>query len=404
MRFLISFTVCMVLFSTLSHAQICLGVPGRMTLTATNMTDSIGSVNLTWTHSGATGKGWSSWYNLISYKLSSASVYSFSNTPILRGLIPGQRYDFRVTSTRICLGDSAEQAVTASVSSFQLKPATPFATRATNVTNISITANWMSSGIADHYYVDISTDSVFNSQTIVWSNLDAGSNKFMNILGFVGGTMYFYRVRAVNDAGVSDYSNVSGFLTSVSPASDLIPTIGVNQFTAKWKVYGSFQKCFIEVHEIKQTPTGPYDTIYYKMDTHLQAPTDNNGISASFLVTTAPPASASSPSLFFYKIIVTDGASTSEVSSSSFLVSNGGTLSPQIISVSPNPSTGLFHIGLPSAERSQCFVFDQQGNLVHQSKHSLPTLELDLRHVQKGTYILQLQQGKENYQYRILIH
>jgi YD repeat-containing protein len=226
----------------------CTGSAGALTLTVSNPAASPSQVTLTWNHSGA-GSGWSLWEDQPSFKLSSSSTYTPAGSTI-SGLIPGMRYDFKVTGQRFCTKDGYEnvsQTVAGIVSDFLLKPATPTIAAASQVGATSFTANWQTVGTAEHFYVDVSTNASFTS--LVYSNLDAGTNTSLNVTGLTGLTTYYYRVRGSNSSGTSSNSAASLAVSTLVPSPNMMPadSIGPHSFIANWSPAPGVQSYFLEV-------------------------------------------------------------------------------------------------------------------------------------------------------------
>ncbi|MGB4969862.1 MAG: fibronectin type III domain-containing protein [Saprospiraceae bacterium] len=86
-------------------------------------------------------------------------------------------------------------------------PAAPVATAATSVAFPSFTANWLASSGATNYVLDISTSPTFSTLLVSYNNFNVGNVLNYQINGLVASQTYYYRVRAVNAAGVSASSN-----------------------------------------------------------------------------------------------------------------------------------------------------------------------------------------------------
>jgi len=116
---------------------------------------------------------------------------------------------------------------------------TPTALSATNVTPTGFTANWNAVGGAASYQIDVSTDPAFGS----FDTITAGSGTSYAVSGLAPGRTYYYRVRAVNSAGLtSGYSAAQAVSVPPLPAlpaaltivsiSDVTATTGLVSGTA----------------------------------------------------------------------------------------------------------------------------------------------------------------------------
>ncbi len=86
-------------------------------------------------------------------------------------------------------------------------PADFAATGVTNVQQTYFTANWNTSTDAFGYYLDVDDNSDFSSPLAGYNNLDVGNVTSYDVTGLTCGNTYYYRVRAYNTCGNSNYSN-----------------------------------------------------------------------------------------------------------------------------------------------------------------------------------------------------
>lgn len=97
--------------------------------------------------------------------------------------------------------------------SFGTPPDPPVAIAATDIIDVSFTANWNASADATSYRLDVSTDIAFGSFVAGFNDLDVGNVTTFSVGGLSASTTYHYRVRAVNDTGSSANSNVISLAT-----------------------------------------------------------------------------------------------------------------------------------------------------------------------------------------------
>lgn len=85
-------------------------------------------------------------------------------------------------------------------------PTTPVATVATNVTSTSFTANWTQETNVSKYILELDTATSFSTSSKKELTLrEVGSYAFT---GLRSGTIYYYRIKALNGGGATAYSNV----------------------------------------------------------------------------------------------------------------------------------------------------------------------------------------------------
>jgi hypothetical protein len=123
----------------------------------------------------------------------STFVTGFNNLAVngtsqsVSGLTPGANYSFRVRAISVA-GTSGNATLTV-----VLPTVVPLIQEATHVDVHSFTAHWRLTGVADHSYVDVSSDSTFRVLTL--SNLDADTKDSLVVTGLTSASIYYYRVR-----------------------------------------------------------------------------------------------------------------------------------------------------------------------------------------------------------------
>jgi hypothetical protein len=90
----------------------------------------------------------------------------------------------------------------------------PVATSATSITETGFAANWNTSTGATGYRLDVATDNGFTSFVSGYNNKDAENVTGSAISGLSACTTYYYRIRAVSNAGTSNNSNTISVTTA----------------------------------------------------------------------------------------------------------------------------------------------------------------------------------------------
>ncbi len=116
--------------------------------------------------------------------------------------------------------------------------AAPVATSPTNVLQASFSANWNASSEATGYRLDVATDNTFTTFVSGYNNQDIGNLTTVSVTGLNEMTIYYYRIRAYNTKGFSDYSNTVTTTTLPNPPSAPFANSADNilqtSFTANW--------------------------------------------------------------------------------------------------------------------------------------------------------------------------
>jgi hypothetical protein len=141
-----------------------------------------------------------------------------------------------------CVVTNAYGGITSTVVTLTITnpPATPTANAGTSVMDTSFTANWTSASGATGYRLDVSTDMAFGSFVSGYNNLDVGNELSRGVSGLIGGTPYYYRVRAYNEAGASGNSGIISVTTTTAmspphaPVASAATGVVSNGFTANW--------------------------------------------------------------------------------------------------------------------------------------------------------------------------
>ena len=116
-------------------------------------------------------------------------------------------------------------------------PAAPVATEASNITTNSFQANWEATPGATGYEVTLLNDDE-QDYVQIDGDLDGGDVTSLNITGLTFGTQYSYYVKAVNDQGMSAFSNrvsANTFGIPDAPVATAASNITTSSFQANWE-------------------------------------------------------------------------------------------------------------------------------------------------------------------------
>lgn len=136
----------------------------------------------------------------------------------VKGLAAGTTYYYRVRAVNAAGTSPNSATVSVKTATATATLSKPMAKPATKITATSFTANWASVANAAAYTLQISTSSTFatgvEATFSVYQTLPAGTTMSASISGLARGTTYYYRVKAANSTGASDFSNVVSVKTS----------------------------------------------------------------------------------------------------------------------------------------------------------------------------------------------
>ena len=94
------------------------------------------------------------------------------------------------------------------------EPTAPVAINGSAKTPVSFVANWLAVTGVTGYYLDVATDAAFTAFVAGWNNLDVGKVLSYEVTGLNPETNYYYRVRAYNEVGSGESSNVISTTTT----------------------------------------------------------------------------------------------------------------------------------------------------------------------------------------------
>ncbi len=164
------------------------------------------------------------------------------------GLESATIYKYRVSSV-----NSTGASPTSSEISVLTKPDAPIINSIANsdITQSTIDISWSaSSGIVDQYLIDLSTTDVSTDTTLVsgYPVAIASSSTSTTLSSLDSGTDYWVVIRAVNESGESENSNVVTALTlSAAPVPLDGSDVTDNSFTANWESVSTADAYYLEV-------------------------------------------------------------------------------------------------------------------------------------------------------------
>ena len=120
-------------------------------------------------------------------------------------MIHGRTYYYRISAVK-CVGESAYSAVT-TVNTPQIIPADPGPVGLAPTRNRIITVSWVDrSDNAQIFLVERSRDKFITIDRSI--TVRANLNFVVDNSGLIPGQVYFYRVKAVNQVGSSNYTEI----------------------------------------------------------------------------------------------------------------------------------------------------------------------------------------------------
>jgi phosphodiesterase/alkaline phosphatase D-like protein len=130
-------------------------------------------------------------------------------------------------------------------------PPSPVATSPSSVTQTSMIVNWSAASTATGYRLDVSTTNTFSSFVTGYNNLDVSNVTSYSLSGLTQNTTYYYRVRAYNNGGNGDYSNIISQATLPDPPATVTPLpanpVYQTSFTANWQPAATATGYYLDV-------------------------------------------------------------------------------------------------------------------------------------------------------------
>jgi len=139
-----------------------------------------------------------------SYNKKNIGNYVYS---LVDNLVPGTLFYYRVYSYNDA-GISLTPSNTITVLTLPMSPSIPVALNPTDLNETGFTAKWTKVSTATGYYFDLAIDENMQNILIDYNKKDVGNVISFPISGLITNLNYYYRVKAYNTGGESDYSNI----------------------------------------------------------------------------------------------------------------------------------------------------------------------------------------------------
>jgi hypothetical protein len=262
-------------------------------------------------------------------------------------------------------------------------PATPVVTAASSINSTGFTANWAAASGATSYQLDISKDNFvtfvdgYNAKTVTGTS--------HAVSGLTSTTTYQYRVRAVNELGISgnsaSISAITLIPTPTAPTALAATAISATGFTANWAAVSGATGYQLDISKDN-------------FATFVEGYNPKTVATTSQSITGLPPVTA-----YQYRVrAVNDGGvsgNSASVSVTTNVVITGDLNSAATTTaVYPNPFADYIEIENKTGEITEIVLYDVTGR-----RNTLPfetqgeTLRVNTNTIPSGVYLLSIQEG-----------
>ncbi len=185
-----------------------------------------------WAYTGSETYGWclykssipTTWTEysqnfVFSNSISTSSVISSTQPPALASAVPFSETE--LNDLVVCFYSNSASGGTVYIDDvvFEEVISSPTANAASAVDKYSFTANWTAVTGAASYQLDVSTNNTFTTILSSYNNLSVSGTSQVVSTGLADNTTYYYRVRAVSNAGTSTSNSSTISTTTLSDPS-----------------------------------------------------------------------------------------------------------------------------------------------------------------------------------------
>jgi hypothetical protein len=247
------------------------------------------------------------------------------------GLAPGIRYYYRVRSNNSVGAASADSQVGSVIT----LPADPTALDATDITTTSLVARWNAVDGADNYLLEVSQDNFLTFLPGYGPKTIEPAETSEAVSGLTAGTVYRYRLRAVNASGVSENSNVISQVTiPLKPGKPVVVDVTESNFLGEWEASPGADHYEVDISQDENFST-------------FVAGYEGKALTKTEIVATGLTAGG----VFYFRVRAVNTGGKSEISEATTVLLDGYEASPLLVTVT-DFNNGVFSVGSASIDIS----------------------------------------------------
>ncbi|MES2591108.1 MAG: T9SS type A sorting domain-containing protein [Bacteroidota bacterium] len=311
----------------------------------------------------------------------------------ITGLIVNTLYYYRIRSSD---GNTISyNSSTVAVSTNVCSSVAPIAVNACTITCTSFTANWMLNSGATAYFLDVSTDSTFNSFVTGYNNLNVGNAATSAVTGLMPNVNYFYRIRATDGNTFSPNSDTIPVLTSCTqsaPVADTASTVTCTSFNANWAAASGATLYYLDV----STDSGfnSFVTGYNNINVGTVTTYSITGLSANIT--------------YYYRLRASNG-SINSVNSNTISVltcpsTNISELNSDVLHIYPNPVKDRLVISRSKNNSCKIVITDILGKSVKEITTNEIQTEVNVSDIPNGIYFIKMSHSINSHVQKIIVN